>query len=93
MAIKYTNDFETAWGDYRNKLLTLHTGDWRSTRPVLNRDDCRLCGLCVVVCPAGCIRQYEDGYFHRDLDYCKGCGICASECPAHALRMIMETEA
>ena len=93
MELKYTNNFETSWGDYSKKLLTSKTGDWRSTRPELNRDACRLCGWCSMVCPSGCVRKCDDGYLHSDLDYCKGCGICAFECPANALVMVMEPEA
>lgn len=93
MEPKFTNDFETSWGDYRKKLLTLQTGDWRSIRPVLDRDVCKQCGWCNMLCPAGCMIKRADGYYHPDLEYCKGCGVCACECPAHALTMITEEEA
>lgn len=93
MEPKYSTNLETSWGDYRQKLLTLHTGDWRSMRPVLNRDVCRLCGWCSIFCPAGCIKKMQDGYFHPDLDFCKGCGVCVVQCPANALTLIMEEEA
>lgn len=93
MGIKFSTDLETSWGDYRTKLIDLHTGDWRTTRPVLDKNACRHCGLCVFHCPVGCIKTDADGYYRADLYYCKGCGVCASICPANALSMIMEEEA
>ncbi len=87
---EYTTGFESSWGDYREKLLTVQTGAWRSVRPVVSRDGCRLCGWCYMACPAGCIKKYKDGYYHADLDFCKGCGLCAFECPAQTIRMITE---
>lgn len=88
----FSTDFETSWGDYRQKLLDLHTGEWRSIRPIVNRDACRKCGWCALKCPAGCIHLAQDGYYRADLYYCKGCGVCVHECPANALLMITEEE-
>ena len=70
------------------------TGDWRSQRPIIDKEKCTKCGLCYIYCPEGCICQTEDGYFETNLFYCKGCGICASECPprASAITMIEEEE-
>ena len=63
------------------------TGDWRSQRPVVNREDCTKCGLCFLFCPEGCVKQTKEGYFEPDLYYCKGCGICAEECPRKCIKM------
>ncbi len=63
------------------------TGDWKSQRPVLDKEKCTKCGLCFLYCPEGCITEREDGYFVADLSYCKGCGICAHECPKDAITM------
>lgn len=70
------------------------TGDWRSQRPIFDKDKCTKCGLCYIYCPDCCIYQTDDGYFEADLFYCKGCGICATECPpkAGAITMIEEEE-
>ena len=56
------------------------TGDWRSSRPIWNLEQCIKCGVCMVFCPEGCIAMRADGYPQADYEYCKGCGICANEC-------------
>ena len=71
---------------------TYCTGDWRSDRPILDREKCNKCGLCWLYCPEGAIDPADDGYFEVNLYYCKGCGICAVECPKDAIKMIEEEE-
>ena len=68
------------------------TGDWRSQRPVVDKDKCIHCALCWIYCPEGCIvdMEPEAKYFKPDLDFCKGCGICAHECPKGAIEMVTE---
>ncbi|MFZ7127662.1 MAG: 4Fe-4S binding protein [Desulfobacterales bacterium] len=84
---------EASWSDARRPLLCLHTGDWRTVRPVVDKVKCNACGLCFVYCPPQCIVDDEDGiHFKADLDYCKGCGVCATECPKKAITMISEGE-
>jgi len=68
------------------------TGDWRTERPILDREKCIKCALCWMYCPDAAIKSGEDGYYEADLYYCKGCGICASICPAEAITMIEEEE-
>lgn len=68
------------------------TGDWRSNRPILDKELCIKCGFCWLYCPDAAIKQEEDGYFVSDLYYCKGCGICANVCPKKAITMIEEVE-
>lgn len=60
------------------------TGEWRSQRPVLDREKCNHCGLCWMYCPDNAI-QAEGGSFQISYTYCKGCGICAKECPKGAI--------
>jgi len=63
------------------------TGDWRTQRPVIDRDLCINCLICWINCPDSSI-VVEDGKFKDfDLDHCKGCGICASVCPKGAIHM------
>lgn len=66
------------------------TGDWRSQRPVTDREKCIKCGLCWIFCPDMAYRLRDDGFFESDLYYCKGCGTCARECPTDAITMIGE---
>jgi len=68
------------------------TGDWRSARPVLDREKCIYCGFCYIYCPDGVYKDMgsEEKYYQADLDYCKGCGVCAQECPKKCIQMVVE---
>jgi pyruvate ferredoxin oxidoreductase delta subunit len=68
------------------------TGDWRTERPVLDKEKCTKCALCWLNCPDAAIKSTEEGYYEADLDYCKGCGICAEVCPVEAITMTQEEE-
>jgi pyruvate ferredoxin oxidoreductase delta subunit len=72
--------------------MEYETGDWKSRRPILDKEKCIKCGLCFIYCPEGCIRPDDEGYFISDLKYCKGCGVCAAECPKKAINMVVEGE-
>ncbi|HEX9949164.1 MAG TPA: 4Fe-4S binding protein [Thermodesulfobacteriota bacterium] len=78
--------------DEPGNATTYRTGDWRSQRPVYNKDRCIRCGTCYVFCPDMAIKIIQDGYIEHDLYYCKGCGICAEECPTDAIAMKDEEE-
>ncbi len=67
------------------------TGDWRTFKPVRDKEKCTICLMCHIYCPDGAIQwnlQAEDIEF--DYDHCKGCGICAEECPVDAIEMVRE---
>lgn len=66
------------------------TGDWRTFRPVINKDSCNKCYLCWAYCPEGCIDINDDEFTEIDYQYCKGCGICAHECPKKAIELVRE---
>ncbi|MGC8719068.1 MAG: 4Fe-4S binding protein [Thermodesulforhabdaceae bacterium] len=68
----------------------LRTGDWRTTRPVVDYEKCIKCGRCYIVCPDMVYTPREDGYYELNYYYCKGCGICAEECPKDAIEMVEE---
>jgi len=68
------------------------TGDWRTERPILDKEQCIKCALCWIYCPDAAIKPGEDKYYEADLYYCKGCGICASICPVGAISMTEEEE-
>jgi len=68
------------------------TGDWRSQRPITDKEKCNKCGLCWLYCPDAAIKLLEDGYYEIDPFYCKGCGICATVCAKEAITMIEEEE-
>ena len=66
-------------------------GDWRTEKPVFDKEKCKQCLLCVPVCPDMSIPMNADGT-RGDFDYffCKGCGICASVCPFDAIHMVLD---
>jgi len=65
------------------------TGDWRASKPVIDRGKCTNCLICWIYCPEPAILRKEKGV-EVDYAYCKGCGICASECPVKAVTMVEE---
>ncbi len=67
------------------------TGDWRSNRPVWNKELCKQCGLCFPVCPEDSIPVNKE-LCREDFNYysCKGCGVCAKVCPFKAIEMVEE---
>ena len=65
--------------------LKYKTGDWRSSRPVIDKEKCTNCLLCWIYCPDSAISCEKPPKV--DYRYCKGCGICANECPRKAIRM------
>ena len=69
--------------------LSYKTGSWRDTKPIVQHEVCKKCGLCVDVCPDNAVHSESDDY-EIDYQYCKGCGICAYECPADAIEMVPE---
>ncbi len=69
------------------------TGDWRSLRPVVDKEKCIKCGVCYIFCPDMAVLKQEDGTFEADLYYCKGCGICSQECFTGCITMLAEEDA
>lgn len=74
--------------------LNFKTGDWRIIAPKWNKEVCRQCTLCWVVCPENAIiiDKEKQELTHIDYDYCKGCGICAKTCPFKAISMVKTEE-
>ena len=68
-------------------LKIIDTGKWRTRKPVMDREKCVKCGICLMYCPVNSITKTVDGAFEISYSYCKGCGICAHECPRHAIEM------
>jgi pyruvate ferredoxin oxidoreductase delta subunit len=62
------------------------TGSWRVFRPVIDKEKCTRCGLCVLYCPEAVIGRL----ITIDLTFCKGCGIYAHECTKRAIAMVRE---
>ncbi|MEW6096340.1 MAG: 4Fe-4S binding protein [bacterium] len=70
------------------------TGDWRSLRPVWDKEKCISCLNCWIYCPDSSILVENEKMVGIDYEHCKGCGICASECPpkVSAIKMVNEAE-
>ena len=66
-------------------LIGINAG-WRTSRPVVDHEQCVVCRQCYLLCPDGAIYQ-EGEQIAVDYDFCKGCGICANECPKKAIAM------
>lgn len=76
----------------RGTSRVFKTGDWRSQRPVVDKEKCVTCGLCWIYCPDLAVILAENGDYEVNLDYCKGCGICAKQCPKQAITMVLEED-
>lgn len=63
-------------------------------RPVLHKESCTMCGLCVDVCPTNAAHFPEgDDYPDYDRDLCTGCAQCIGLCPEVALEILWATDA
>jgi len=69
------------------------TGNWRTYRPVINREECNLCMMCVIFCPDASwqLNEAEDEVVWN-ADFCKGCLICVNECTHGALSKAHELD-
>ncbi len=63
------------------------TGNWRNKTPIVDKEKCKNCMMCVPYCPEDCIKHTNSIHEGFDLDYCKGCGVCAKVCPFKAIEM------
>lgn len=71
-------------------MYILDTASWRVHKPVMDKEKCVECGMCLTYCPVNAIVGTEDGKYKITYDYCKGCGICANECKVKAIDMVLE---
>lgn len=60
--------------------------------PVLGRQKCTRCGICVEVCPTGAAQLVDDEYPTYDLERCIGCAQCIAQCPEVALQIFWGTD-
>ncbi len=70
----------------------LETGQWRSQRPVHDKQKCINCLFCWVYCPDSAILVQDGKVVGIDYKHCKGCGICARECPPKVKAITMTPE-
>ncbi|MBN2406610.1 MAG: DUF362 domain-containing protein [Elusimicrobia bacterium] len=62
--------------------LQLHS----TTKPIIKKNACTRCGLCMQWCPAGAIYMDEESSV-IDQEKCLGCGKCIMACPSSAVRL------
>ena len=70
-------------------MYILDTASWRIVKPVMNKEKCVECGICLTYCPVNSI-EFKSAKYIINYDFCKGCGICSNECPKTAIDMIEE---
>jgi NAD-dependent dihydropyrimidine dehydrogenase PreA subunit len=60
--------------------------------PVISKDDCSACGICVDSCPEGVlVLDLAEGVaLVAEEDDCTACGTCLEECPMGAIEEIVE---
>lgn len=67
----------------------IHTGLWRTERPIVDFSKCIHCKLCWLYCPDAAI-EWKKELPRHNYRTCKGCGICAEECPVKCIKMTPE---
>ena len=60
--------------------------------PILTRENCSRCGVCIEVCPSHAAQKDGDGYPVYDRDVCIGCAQCIGLCSELALQLHWETD-
>jgi len=66
--------------------------DWRSMKPIFNRDYCIDCQYCWVFCPDTAIIARDKVMVGIDYEHCKGCSICSEVCPTNPKSLLMYKE-
>lgn len=63
----------------------------RSSRPVVDFDQCIKCRLCFLECPDEIFGLTSVGHYEVNYEHCCGCGVCAEVCPVdHCITMVDE---
>jgi pyruvate ferredoxin oxidoreductase gamma subunit len=74
--------------------VLVHTGVWRTLRPVIDYSHCRRCSwICSTFCPDSAIQVEPEHTPRIDYEHCKGCMVCLAVCPSHAIRAEPEGKA
>jgi MinD superfamily P-loop ATPase len=64
--------------------------------PLIDRDKCQGCGLCVSVCACGALMIEDRAVSIVDVDECQWCALCELVCPNNAIscpfEIIMEND-
>lgn len=68
------------------------TGDWRTFRPVVDKEKCKNCLLCWIYCPDSSVIVENKEMKGFRYNHCKGCGICDNVCPFDAIKIVEESK-
>ncbi len=81
----------SAWLPAVNDRTYVTKNPYHFGKPIVDIDNCNVCGLCWIGCPEGAISKLED---HITIDYenCRGCGVCVQECPRDVIKLVQEEE-
>ncbi len=60
--------------------------------PILDREKCTRCGMCVNICPTCAATVSEPDYPEYDLKKCIGCAQCIAMCPELALQIFWNSD-
>ncbi len=63
------------------------TGQWRTFKPIRDKEKCTNCMICWIYCPDSAIIPENGKIKEIDYNHCKGCGICAQVCPVKCIKM------
>jgi len=76
----------------KGTAIKYKTGDWRSQKPIWDKEKCINCLSCWIYCPDSSVLIEDSKMVGIDYDHCKGCGICARVCPEKvgAIDMVLE---
>lgn len=55
--------------------------------PIIDRDKCERCGLCISICPTNIFTPGEDGPVVKWPEECWHCNACVLDCPAQAIEL------
>jgi len=78
-------------GKQLGSAVKVHTGLWRTKRPVIDYKKCIKCKRCVLMCPESAIK-WNEKLNRPEINYftCKGCLICVEGCPVKAIKVVDE---
>lgn len=61
---------------------------------LLNRQQCKRCGLCVELCPREVFTTSDEGYpTPDDIERCTRCNLCELWCPDYAIEVEVSQDA
>ena len=78
-----------------NVALSVNHTEW--PKPILDKEACISCNMCIQICPVSCLSLSEASAkgLHRyphmeDPALCIACGFCAEDCPVDAIGMVAD---